>query len=296
MWSFFLTHALCTHQQGVQQPAHLPGEVLERGEPNSCPSDEDIMEAKNGLRQNISATLASMITYDCGGTSGWRRVGFLDMTSPSATCPSGLASKNFSSSGMPTIRTCGRAGGSPGCWSTFFETGSSQYSQVCGRVRGYQFGATSAFAASVNVLISQRQGISGYYVSGVSLTHGSSVFRTHIWSFAASQAQVHEFSMDEEPFCQCMLSTAPAPPSFVGNDYFCESGVKGVWNNQLSLYRDPLWDGENCVESCCQLHSPPYFTKTLPASTTDDIELRICSRATEEFSDTPIDQVELYVQ
>ena len=298
--ALLLAHSLSTdgqrgHPLLNQEPVRLGAKVqLESATGSFCPSDQDITDAKDELRQNISAILATVIPYECGGTPGWRRVAYLDMTDPSETCPPGLASRNFTStSGLPTVRTCGRAGEDPGCWSTYFNTAGS-YSRVCGRVRGYQVGATSAFAAAVQ--ISQGQGISGYYVSGVSLTHGSTIFRTHIWTFAASEAQVHQSPMMEEPFCQCMLSTAPSPPSFVGSDYFCESGVKGVWNDELIFYPDPLWDGQNCVESCCQLNTPPYFTKTLPTPTTDDIELRICSRATLAFSDIPIDQVELYVQ
>ena len=51
------------------------------------------------LSRNIS------ITINCGGTTGWRRVGYLDMTDPSQSCPSGLALKTYS----PGLRSCGRA-------------------------------------------------------------------------------------------------------------------------------------------------------------------------------------------
>ena len=39
-----------------------------------------------------------------------------------------------------------------------------------------------------------------------------------------------------------------------------------------------LWDGEGCVptSTCCEFNRPPWFCTTLPQSTTDDLELRIC--------------------
>ena len=91
---------------------------------------------------------------------------------------------------------------------------------------------------------------------------------------------------------------APPIPPFVGNDYFFESGTNAAYTGQRSFYgADPLWDGENCASNnCCQLNNPPYFTKILPAPTTDNIELRICAWHDGNHSDTPIDQVDLYVQ
>ena len=42
---------------------------------------------------------------------------------------------------------------------------------------------------------------------------------------------------------------------------------------------DVLWDGQDCTptSTCCQLNNPPWFTKNLPTSTNEDIELRICT-------------------
>ena len=42
-------------------------------------------------------------------------------------------------------------------------------------------------------------------------------------------------------------------------------------------YNDILWDGRDChsTSTCCSLHNPPYFTKTLSQTTIDDLELRM---------------------
>ena len=98
----------------------------------------------------------------------------------------------------------------------------------------------------------------------------------HIWSFAAGLSAIYNGEFLDQ-FCQCAQTNAPSPPSFVGNDYFCESGNEIPGHTHI-FYHDPLWDGQNCAgaaNTCCQLNGPPYFTKTLPTSTTDDIELRL---------------------
>ena len=49
-------------------------------------------------------------------------------------------------------------------------------------------GATVAFWTFNN----ENQGIDGYYVTGVSLTHGDACSQQHIWTFAAGLSEVHE--------------------------------------------------------------------------------------------------------
>ena len=95
------------------------------------------------------------------------------MTDTSYSCPTGLNLTSYSK------RTCGRSHLDSGCSSTTFDVGGLPYSQVCGRIKGYQFGATSAFYDIFN------QGIDGIYVEGVSLTHGRPGNREHIWTFVA---------------------------------------------------------------------------------------------------------------
>ena len=161
---------------------------------------------------------------------------------------------------------------------------------MCGRIRGYQFGATSA-------LVLFNQGIDSYYVEGVSLTHGVAGSRQHIWTFAAGLSEVTIKYPNEG--CPCDTAPYSAVPSFVGNDYFCESGLHSEWSGNLALYpNDVLWDGQDCTatSTCCQLNNPPWFTKNLPNATTDDIELRICTDYLPADTDVPIEFVELYVQ
>ena len=261
---------------------HVPAKILRERADGTCPSYQEVFNA-----YNISALLAEFTR--CGGAS-WRRVGYLDMTDPSQFCPPGLELKMYS----PGLRSCGRVSTTigAGCWSTFYNTGGFQYSRVCGRIRGNQFAIGTAFHP--------RSGLDSIYVGGVSLTHGPSSGRTHIWTFAAGVSEAEE-SLNIAA-CPCDVFSSSIVPSFVGNDYFCESGLNAHrflgHPSEIFYPNDPLWDGQNCNanSTCCQLNKPPYFTKTLPAPTTDNIELRICSARFANQGDTPIDQVELYVQ
>ena len=210
------------------------------------------------------------------------------MTDTSYNCPTGLNLTSYSK------RTCGRSHTTAGgCSSTTFNIGGLPYSRVCGRIRGYHFGAAGAFGHNISYIDSN-------YVDGVSLTHGASGSRQHIWTFAAGASEVTTIFPNFS--CPCDTSPPSVVPAFVGNDYFCESGLHSEWDN--SQYRDVLfpddvlWDGQNCTSNstCCQFNNPPWFAKNLTNATTDDIELRICTYFSPESEDIPIKLIELYVQ
>ena len=220
------------------------------------------------------------------GSSGWMRVAYLNMTDPSEECPRGFRLYNQNG-----VRACGRPASSPGgCQSSVqFPTYGVPYSEVCGRVTGYQYFSTDAFA-SPNV------GINSSYVDGVSLTHGSP--RRHIWTLAAG---LHENILTRGGIytCPCSPGSVQVPPAFVGNDYFCESGCPGTY--QQKLYPDPLWDGEGCGSLeivCCHIASAglPWFHKRLSAPTNDNIEMRICANQGTNDEDIPVGYYDIYVK
>ena len=140
-------------------------------------------------------------------------------------------------------------------------------SQVCGRVYGYQKGTTSHF---------QNSNINSYYVDGISITHGNP--RKHLWTNAAGLQENFIYGNGQYE-CPCATgSTHQTSPSFVGSDYFCESGCPGQVSSSM-FYTDRLWDGEQCgaIEGgCCRAPGLPWFHKTLSIPTSDYIELRIC--------------------
>ena len=245
-------------------------------------------EVLQNLVQQLKDTQAnggcSPETYMCGGTEGWRRVVYLDMTDPTSICPSGWQLTGYSK------RTCGRVSSSGNCDSVTFPVSGGQYKELCGRVKAYQFASTDAF---YGYNFGKDRSIDGAYIDGVSLTHGSP--RQHIWSFTAGLSEF-DSRVPYKYACPCDAFGSPRVPSFVGNDFFCESGNNnGPWK-RIIYANDPLWDGKNCgsTSSCCNI--PSYFTKQLSAPTSDDIEARICLDEDSNNENIAVEIFELYVK
>ena len=226
----------------------------------------------------------------CGGIrGGWMQVANIDMTNSSHQCPNGLKSITKSSK-----RLCGKKLDGAGCSSTVFQVHGINYTHVCGKVIGYQDKSTDAFQQTEH----RTNGIDGNYVDGVSITHGYYP-RRHIWTFAAA---LSEGSIHPKALCSCTNSQISPSllqpvPSFVGNDYFCDTGST-TYLRHIFYPNDPLWDGQGCGShsTCCTFNTPPWFFKTLSSSVSDNLELRICSDEQHASEDTPLEKIELYVQ
>ena len=220
----------------------------------------------------------------CGDTKGgWARVAYLDMSSSGAKCPMGL--RLYETSG---IRACGRYP-SGGCQSVVFSSYNIGYSKICGRVIGYQKGSPDGLGHTTHNL-------NDNYVDGVSITRGNP--RKHIWTFMAGLHE-NDFWRNGEHECPCAPNTPIKPPSFVGNDYFCESGNPQKFVVTKFYKNDPLWDGKQCgliEKACCNAPGIPWFYKELQHPTTDDIELRICGNQHTNDEDTPLSFYEIYVK
>ncbi len=215
---------------------------------------------------------------------------YIDMTISSHQCPGDMEEVTLSGK-----RVCGRSysAARDSCVSATFSASSLLYSQVCGRIRGYQHGGTDAFRKR-----SSAPSIESRYVDGVSVTHGPSGSRKHVWTFAAGASE----SYTGASACPCAPSadlSGIRVPSFVGQDYFCESGVSTYPSGRF-YPDDPLWDGDGCTvagNTCCQFNNPPYFTKQLSTVTRDDLEVRACGYWNRNGGeDTMIELMELYIK
>ena len=215
----------------------------------------------------------------CGQDGGWTRIAYLDMT---MNCPSGL--QELMTGG---IRVCRREGNSVGCRSNVFQTNGISYSQICGKVVGYQKGTTDAVYTNVN-------NINDAYLDGVSITRGSP--RQHVWSYIAGISS----SGNSAATCPCHTGATHTVPSFVGEHYYCESGTNSQPSFGTVYTADPLWDGNNCpsVEApCCNGTGLPWFFRDYGNATiTDYIELRVCGDQGYADEDTPVQLYEIYVK
>lgn len=271
-----------------QNPADSCQQIAEQN-PTSLPG--------NFWLQNSAGYIVSVYcsnTTQCHNTSGdegWMRVANINMTDPNQQCPG-----EFRLISQSNKRVCGRNLWTGGCNSATFATHGVHYRKVCGRVIGYQYGTPTGFYTPYV----SGNSIDGPYLEGVSLTYGQNP-RKHIWSFA-NALQEADGHQNNQHICPCSSPSCTMQryiPNFVGNDYFCDSGIRDGWRNGILYTNDPLWDGQGCElrSTCCTFNSPPWFCKTLPQPTNEDIEVRICAdQDSFQDEDSPIELIELYVQ
>ena len=234
------------------------------------------------LSNGTTTTVYCDMDLNCNSERGWMRVGYLNMTDPNEQCPPGF--RMYEENG---VRACGR--NQIGCLSVTYPSHDISYSQVCGRVIGYQKGSPGA-------ILKQDLGINNSYVDGVSITRGYP--RQHIWTFMAA-LQENSFYNNGKLVCPCAPNNSLKPASFIGNDYFCESGSPVAWDYTTFYYADPLWDGKQCgliEEECCNATGIPWFHKTLQQPTTDYIELRVCGNEEVSDEDVPVSLIEIYTR
>ena len=257
--------------------------------PSSCKDIKDKWPSSTSGYYTIATANGHTSTVYCHmedlcDTSGpWTRVAHLDMKDHTQSCPSGF--REATSNG---VRVCWRQSSSTGsCSSTLFSPPSDGYTEVCGKVIGYQYHTTNAVLAT-------GLSIDSPYVDGVSLTHGLSP-RQHIWTFIAG----HYDTVSSPSNCPCSSGSPQSVPSFVGEDYFCESGNSEGRVSSKLYASDPLWDREGCgslEEDCCNDNGLPWFYRKLDEQTTDNIEMRICGNDSTNDEDSPVELFDIYVK
>ena len=235
----------------------------------------DILKTIKELTERLELVEASS-HCKCNITGPWRRVVYINPTLYNS-CPSGLRKVSIPNTNK---QACGGTV-DRGCSSVIF-TVDQNYTDICGIVQGYQFYSPNAFEGDASKTIDD------IYVDGISITQGSP--RRHVWTYAANYEEGSSVQ------CPCTTSNGRVdhpPPSFVGDDYYCEtgfvSGARGV------AWEDPLWDGKGCTrpeDRCCQRFG--WFHKIVPSSD-DHIELRWCVDQGLSNEDIFVDLAEIWV-
>ena len=221
--------------------------------------------------QRLAIIEQAEITKRYCGDGVWYRVAYMNMSNPSQQCPSAWREYNTGE-----FRVCGRPNS-----TILLEVVLPSFSlvilyidsKVCGRVIAIQVGTPNAFYTN--------QEINDTYLDGVSITNGSP--RKHIWSYVGSLYQNG---------CQCDVQ----PPSFVGNNYYCETSRP---TNHSEIEHEFSGSGEQCNHegTCCTgTNTPPWLSVSLPSPTNDDLEVRICGDQSTDNEDTPIELLEIFVQ
>jgi len=199
-------------------------------------------------------TIANGLISTCAGVGGgWTRIAHFNI-SAGDDCPAGW--NKDTQSGISFCRPPGSDPAGYLCYSTIFSTNGASYSRVCGRARGYQKGQVWGFWGSTTA---QGNTIDGSYVDGISITHGA-VPRQHIWTYA-----VGYYDGSASYTCPCRPYQSTLPPSYINNNYFCESGATSAPITSTYYFSDPLWDGSGCSSNnnCCSITPQPWFNCNL---------------------------------
>ena len=260
-----------------QLPKHSSCKSIHNANPSAASGYYQI-NATNG---SLVQVYCDMEGTNCGGEGGWTRVTFINMTKPGATCPQGLEQTMFDGATY-----CGRFSSGSGCVSAVVDNIIS-YRQVCGRVLGYDQGGPDAFY----LYIQNNANINQVYFDGLAIMRGDP--RRHIWTYTAG----FDDNSVRSDNCPCNDGSTQSVPPYVGNDYYCESGVNNICSGGNT--NDPLWDGQQCggLEApCCTHPNMPWFTKTFGETTIENIELRACQSNSGCPGSVPIFLIELYVR
>ena len=213
----------------------------------SAPSGYYQIRVPNG---SLVQVYCDMEGTNCGREGGWTRVAYVNMSQSGATCPQGLTPTTLSGQTL-----CGR-NGPVGCQSTVFSTLGLNYSQVCGQLRGYQYGSPDAFDPYLD---NPSLTIDDVYVDGASITY-SSAPRKHIWTYANGLNLM--WTRDLRSICPCSDGNSHDLPPFVGSDYYCETGDNGYTCCATIYSNDALWDGQQCPGEeapCCTHPNMPWL-------------------------------------
>ena len=244
--------------------SHLPAtscqEVYQCNQ--EAPSGEYWINVTHGNSMVIREVYCDMESVHCGHRGGWMRVAFFNMSDTAYSCPAPL--RTATNQGK---RLCTRSVDRPFS-SVIFRTHGVPYTAVCGRAVAYQYGYTNAFYAAAQG--TRYHSINDPYVDGISITHGQP--RKHIWTYEAGRAKT-----DDSRFqCPCSALDATKPQLFVGEHYYCAEGAPNTPTSARYYLDSPLWTGKDCLRTsnCCTPSGMPWFCRTLPQPTTDDIEAR----------------------
>ena len=264
--------------------------LLQSNPGKSCDDIYQINKASRGVSDDYwiqTSTGVHQVYCDmqleCGGhKGGWMKIADLD-TSRGDNCPGDLIKETING-----VDLCHQVfTTTPGCFGTNYTVNGVEYTKVCGRAKGYQKGRSSCMS---------RYSINIPYLNGVSITISHP--RRHVWTYAVGYDDDRNTPVRN---CPCATYSTVVPPSFVGEDYYCESGnaVDGSPPNDKYYTEDPLWDGEGCVgtnNNCCTSVGMPWFLRQFATVQQEDVEVRLCQKEGYNNEGVAIDLIQLYVQ
>ena len=239
------------------------------------------------------------------GSKGWEKFYFLDfLKNTSHLCPG-----NFRKSYYPLNTSRSRIVEKPerkyyceatvdaGCTTAKLNLDDTQYTEICAKIGGYQYGHPTAFKP-------YHKRHNKVFMDGVYFSYGKEP--KYLWGYAVgSYKQRHKrltniIGYDINNMCPDVHPDYNVRiPVFVKNYFYCDSGAYDNDKNDTSkfFYENRLFEGENCElpnYSCMQ--GGPWFHRKLPTYFKDYIELSSCNDARVAEKDLRMDNIEIYLR
>jgi len=223
-----------------------------------------------------------MICGDIQG--GWIKIADIH---DGENCPSAWQSITIP---QTSKKACRSGQDAAGAYTANFSTEEAceGFQHFCGKVIGYQKGTPDGFNEKAVV----GTQIDDCYLDGLSITYGQQ--RKHLWSLAIGVSLDNFTTLGN---CPCSENAGQSPPSFVRDDYYCDSASIGLPLTSAYFPDNPVWDGEGCSSnnSCCAQANMPYFYRHLLMPVKEDIEVRLCKNEVFSNEGILIKSMELYV-
>lgn len=148
------------------------------------------------------------------------------------------------------------------------------YDRVRIEIVGLQWKSTDGFSVDTAPF-----GLDDIYLEGVSITTVSitpAAPRRHLYSFASGLFK------NKQGYQSCPCQGGQPAPSFVGDQWTCDSGNFDANYADMWYVAQPLWDGDSTGPSCAAPPPNMVYEATLSPPAHEDIEVRLMQDGCDE--------------
>ena len=202
------------------------------------------------------------MTTDGGG---WTQLVRSDYAAES--CPTGWVR----STSFPAVCTRQTSSYSDRIRSTTISSFGITYNEVRGYLEGYQYGSNDGFGDY------PANDLNDIYGDVISLTNSPNGYREHLFSYSMGYGT----SSYDDSNCPNVNGGA-MPPSFVGNDYYCETANTSSMGPNAQWYTTPLYQN--------------YWFQSSSSQTDVDIEARIMGSHESSNEDIGVGFMEIFIR
>jgi len=227
------------------------------------------------------------------GEKGWEKFYYLNLAeNRNQDCPDNFVKTTYKTSDKRDKLFCEKAASVDNCTKAYFPLQERQYYEVCAKVSGYQYGTPSAFYP-FDVEDAE------FFLDGIQFMYGKK--EHHLWSYVVgahrdinkenkTPKNLRELCPDVSPKYNWII------PYYLGNNYYCDSGLYEYKDTTTLHYENRLWEGKNCEypNSSCKRSGQPWFYTKLPNNMEDYIEIRSCY--INKDADVKFDNLEIYLR